>query len=154
MASAVVVGLYLASLHSYLLSHSLAEFFSIFVACGVFMVFWNSRRFLENGKVDRLFPQMRTALSTGDLVEVGRLGHRMKGTVVYLGAHPAEEAALSVERFCQSSGGTSSEAEKAIHTLEHECIALKAALVGHPLAADPARRDEGAPPTDRPPQIA
>ena len=33
-----------------------------------------------------VFPQMRAALEKGDLVEVGRLGHRMKGTVVYLGA--------------------------------------------------------------------
>ena len=45
-------------------------------------------------EVDNLFPQMRAALEKGDLVEVGRLGHRMKGTVVYLGAEPAKEAAL------------------------------------------------------------
>ena len=53
-------------------------------------------------EVDNLFPQMRAALEKGDLGEVGRLGHRMKGTVVYLGAEPAEEAALRVERFCKS----------------------------------------------------
>jgi hypothetical protein len=35
--------------------------------------------------VDKLFPRMRAALGTGNLVEVGRLGHRMKGTAVYLG---------------------------------------------------------------------
>jgi signal transduction histidine kinase len=35
--------LYLPSLHSYLLFHTLAEIFSIIVACGVFMVAWNSR---------------------------------------------------------------------------------------------------------------
>ena len=57
-------------------------------------------------EVDNLFPQMRAALARGDLVEVGRLGHRMKGTVVYLGAQPAKQAALRVERFCKSSGGT------------------------------------------------
>ncbi len=61
----------------------------------------------------------------------------MKGTVVYLGAEAAKEAALRVERFCRSSGGTPIEAEEAIDALEHECIALKAALVGHPLAAEP-----------------
>ncbi len=44
-------------------------------------------------EVDSLLPQMRAALEQGNLVEVGRLGHRMKGTVVYLGAHPAAEAA-------------------------------------------------------------
>ena len=87
-------------------------------------------------EVENLFPQMRAALEKGDLMEVGRLGHRMKGTVVYLGAQPAKEVALRVERFCKCSGGTPSEAEEAINALEHECIVLKAALSGHPLAAD------------------
>ncbi len=45
---AVLVGLYLTSLHSYLLFHSLAEIFSIVVAAGIFMVAWNSRRFVED----------------------------------------------------------------------------------------------------------
>lgn len=40
--------LYLTSLYNYLLFHSLAEIFSIVVACGIFMVAWNSRRFLDN----------------------------------------------------------------------------------------------------------
>jgi PAS domain S-box-containing protein len=44
----LLVGLYLTSLYSYLLFHSLAELFSIVVACGIFLVAWNSRRFLEN----------------------------------------------------------------------------------------------------------
>jgi len=44
----VFLGLYLTSLYNYLLFHSLAEIFSIVVACGIFMVTWNSRRFLEN----------------------------------------------------------------------------------------------------------
>jgi PAS domain S-box-containing protein len=44
----VFLGLYLASLYNYLFFHSLAEIFSIVVACGIFMVAWNSRRFLDN----------------------------------------------------------------------------------------------------------
>ena len=44
----ILFGLYLTSLYSYLLFHSTAEIFSIVVACGVFMVAWNSRRFLDN----------------------------------------------------------------------------------------------------------
>ncbi|MCJ7785482.1 MAG: PAS domain S-box protein, partial [Desulfobacterales bacterium] len=44
----VFLGLYLTSLYNYLLFHSLAEIFSIVVACGIFMVTWNSRRFLDN----------------------------------------------------------------------------------------------------------
>ncbi len=86
--------------------------------------------------VDNVLPQMCAALETGNLVEVGRLGHRMKGTLLYLGAQPAEEAAQDVERFCKSSGGTPAEAEEAVNALEHECTLLKAALVKHPLAAE------------------
>jgi signal transduction histidine kinase len=44
----VLLLLYLTSLYSYLLFHSLVEFFSIIVACGIFMLAWNSRRFLDN----------------------------------------------------------------------------------------------------------
>jgi PAS domain S-box-containing protein len=43
-----LLGLYLCSRYSYLLFHSIAEIFSIVVACGIFMVAWNSRRFLDN----------------------------------------------------------------------------------------------------------
>jgi serine phosphatase RsbU (regulator of sigma subunit) len=45
----VLAGLYLISIHSYLLFHSLAEIFSVVVAGGIFMVAWNARRFLEHG---------------------------------------------------------------------------------------------------------
>ena len=65
----------------------------------------------------------------------------MKGTVVYLGAQPAEEAALRVERFCTSSGGTPSEAEEAVNALEHECMVLKSVLSKHPLAANMTQSD-------------
>ena len=41
--AAVAVALYLGRMHNYLLFHSLAEIFSVAVACGVFMVSWNSR---------------------------------------------------------------------------------------------------------------
>ena len=44
----ILAGLYLASLYNYLLFHSLSEIFSIFVACGIFVVAWNSRRFMDN----------------------------------------------------------------------------------------------------------
>ena len=44
----VLLGLYLTSLYSYLLFHSIAEIFSIVVACGIFMVAINSRRFMDN----------------------------------------------------------------------------------------------------------
>jgi PAS domain S-box-containing protein len=92
-------------------------------------------------EVDKLFPQMRAAIEKGNLVEVGHLGHRLKGTVVYLGAQQAKEAALRVERFCKSIGGTPAEAEDAINALARECIALKAALSVHPLAPEPEQSD-------------
>jgi signal transduction histidine kinase len=44
----VLLGLYLTRLYSYLLFHSLAELFSIIVACSIFMLVWNARRFLDN----------------------------------------------------------------------------------------------------------
>ena len=44
----ILFALYLTSLHSYLLFHGLAEIFSIVVACGIFILAWNSRRFLDN----------------------------------------------------------------------------------------------------------
>jgi signal transduction histidine kinase len=39
----VCAALYVASRYSYLLFHSLAELFSIVIACGAFMISWNSR---------------------------------------------------------------------------------------------------------------
>jgi Membrane-associated sensor domain len=43
-----LIGLYLLSLYSYLLFHSLAEVFSIVIACGIFMIAWNSQKYAEN----------------------------------------------------------------------------------------------------------
>jgi PAS domain S-box-containing protein len=44
----IFFGLYLTSLYNYLLFHSLAEIFSIVIAFSIFIVAWNSRRFLDN----------------------------------------------------------------------------------------------------------
>jgi len=40
--------LYLSKLYSYLLFHGLSELFSIIIACGIFMLVWNTRRFFTN----------------------------------------------------------------------------------------------------------
>jgi PAS domain S-box-containing protein len=45
----IVLGLYLTSLYSFLLFHTLAEFFSIIIAGTVFVLAWNARRYLANG---------------------------------------------------------------------------------------------------------
>lgn len=49
-ASAVMalIGLYITSVHSFLLFHTLAEMFSVAIACGMFMIAWNSRKFMNN----------------------------------------------------------------------------------------------------------
>jgi hypothetical protein len=44
----ILPGLYFTSYYNYLLFHSLAEMFSIIVACGIFMIVWNSRAFIDN----------------------------------------------------------------------------------------------------------
>ena len=46
---AALAGCYAASRYNYLLFHSLVEVFAAIVACAVFMLFWNTRRFLDNG---------------------------------------------------------------------------------------------------------
>jgi len=48
VGTAILFGIYLTSFYNYLLFHSLAEFFSIVIGCGIFMVAWNGQRFLNN----------------------------------------------------------------------------------------------------------
>ncbi|MFW6164321.1 MAG: MASE3 domain-containing protein, partial [Planctomycetota bacterium] len=48
IAIVLLVALSLAGYHSYLLFHSLAELFSIVVACSIFLVVWNMRRQVRN----------------------------------------------------------------------------------------------------------
>jgi len=44
----IMAGLTVASGYNYLLFHGLAEIFSIVIACGIFMLAWNTRRFQDN----------------------------------------------------------------------------------------------------------
>jgi|GEM_PF-3172644 len=44
----VLLGIYFTSFYGYALFHSLAELFSVVIAFGIFVVAWNSRRFLDN----------------------------------------------------------------------------------------------------------
>jgi diguanylate cyclase (GGDEF)-like protein len=44
----ILFGLYLTSLYSYLLFHSVAEIFSIVIGCSIFILAWNSRQRLDN----------------------------------------------------------------------------------------------------------
>ena len=86
---------------------------------------------------DSLLPQMQAALAAGHWQQLGRLGHRLKGTLVYLGAEPAQAAALRLERAGNASGDTPADAEAALGALEHECARLRAALREHLLVVTP-----------------
>jgi signal transduction histidine kinase len=46
-----IAGLYATSRYNYLLFHGLVELFSVVVACGIFMIAWNSRHFVHDGFV-------------------------------------------------------------------------------------------------------
>ena len=43
VSAAIVAGLFLTSVYSYLLFHSIIELFAIIIACAVFVIGWNSR---------------------------------------------------------------------------------------------------------------
>ena len=75
-----------------------------------------------------LLPRMRSALDRSDLAELGRLGHRMKGTVVYLGAPGVEQAALAVEHCDKDVAAGPQSACAAVSALERACSELAAAL--------------------------
>jgi signal transduction histidine kinase/DNA-binding NarL/FixJ family response regulator len=82
-----------------------------------------------------LLAQMQTALGARDMAELGQLGHRLKGTVAYLGAQPASDAAFRLEQFSLAA------AEEAVCELERECAALDAALRAHDFSESPMRVD-------------
>ncbi len=48
LGTLILIGLYLSSFYSYLLFHILAELFSIVVIYAMFMIAWNSRKYIEN----------------------------------------------------------------------------------------------------------
>jgi PAS domain S-box-containing protein len=79
--------------------------------------------FKDEGK---LLPQMRAALQKGDLVEVGQLGHRLKGTIAHIGAEAARNAAERVERLLRHA--ERAEADEAVRALVRECEVLRATL--------------------------
>ena len=89
---------------------------------------------------ENVLPQVRSALQRGDLAEVRRLGHRLKGTLAHLAAGPARAAASRVERLGED-GEPAAKAEEIVRTLERECQLLKAALAQYEVAATPRQQD-------------
>lgn len=49
LGAAILFGLYLTSLYSYLLFHSLVEIFTVVVGFAIFIIAWNARHLLDNG---------------------------------------------------------------------------------------------------------
>ncbi len=84
----VLAALYWSSLYSYLLFHSLAELFSVIIACCLFVIAWNSRRILENNYL--LFLGI-AYLFVGAIDLVHTLGY--KG----MGVFPGYDANLSTQ---------------------------------------------------------
>ena len=48
MFAFILIGLYLSSFYNYLLFHTLIELFSIVVAISIFVIAWNTKKFLKN----------------------------------------------------------------------------------------------------------
>jgi len=80
-------------------------------------------------EVPVVLPQLETACAAGDVPEMSRLAHRLKGTLVYLGAEPATNAAIAIEEL--PTDCDRAVAQTALAALNRECAALAAALAGH-----------------------
>jgi len=80
-------------------------------------------------EAESLIEKMRTALSTGNAMGLGNTAHRLKGTVLYLGAQLATDAAQRVEQIGQSGDLTT--AAEAIEELVIQIGRLKEALASH-----------------------
>jgi signal transduction histidine kinase/CheY-like chemotaxis protein len=78
---------------------------------------------------ESLLEQMRKALSSQDAEELGFAAHRLKGTVVFLGASPAADATRRVEQI--GLLGELVNAAEAIDQLQTQIQLLKDALAPH-----------------------
>jgi len=77
-------------------------------------------------EAEPIIKQIHAAAAKADGAEVGRLAHRLRGTVTYLAAEPAADAAGRVEEI--GTSGRMGDAQTAISELEHELTRLKTAL--------------------------
>ncbi|MEN6452302.1 MAG: GAF domain-containing protein [Thermoguttaceae bacterium] len=82
--------------------------------------------------VEKILPRIAAAAQQGNLTEVGRLGHRLKGTISHLAAERAHRAAGQVENIGRP-GSPQTEAVAAVEQLHRECYALRETLTNHPV---------------------
>jgi HPt (histidine-containing phosphotransfer) domain-containing protein len=81
----------------------------------------------------KLLREIRSAAGKGDLTAIERKAHRLKGTVLYLGAEAASQAIARVEAIAHS--GDLSEAADMIRSMETEMKRLAEALRAYAPAA-------------------
>ena len=74
----------------------------------------------------KLLPEIRAAAGAGDASTVEKKAHRLKGTVLYLGAEAAVAAVARVEALGRS--GDLSDAAAALRSMETELARLAEAL--------------------------
>ena len=79
-------------------------------------------------EADTLIEKMRVAVDTGNATALGNAAHRLKGTVLYLGARAAD-ATQRVEQIGKS--GELAGAVEALQQLEEQIRVLKDALLPH-----------------------
>jgi len=73
-----------------------------------------------------LLEEIRSGLNTGDIEQVSRGAHSLKGLAANFDAHAASEAALHVEQLARD--GESDKLENAVEILESEIQRLNDAL--------------------------
>ncbi len=98
LGAVVLFGLYLTSRHSYLLFHSLAEIFAVVVSFGIFVLTWNSRRFIDNSYI--LFLGI-AYLFTGIIDLVHTLAYQGMGVFPGYSSNPATQLWVA-GRYLQS----------------------------------------------------
>jgi CheY-like chemotaxis protein len=80
-------------------------------------------------EADPLVERMRSAMAGGDAEDLVYAAHRLKGTILYLGSHPAMESADRLERIGRS--GDLAPAADALQEFEQWIDRLKIALASH-----------------------
>jgi len=99
----VFSGLYLSSQYNYLLFHSIAEGFAVVIACGIFMLSWNSREIVDNTYILFLGIAYLFVGSLDFLHAIGYLGIGIfpqyganLGTQLWIGARYMESISLFI----------------------------------------------------------
>ncbi len=98
LGAILLAGLYLSSLHTYLLFHSLIELFTITVAAGIFVIAWNARSYLNTNYL--LFVGI-SAVFVALLDLIHTLAYKGMGVFADPSANPATQLWLAA-RYLQS----------------------------------------------------